>query len=283
MSDIIEKIGFGTIIQHGELNDRIYVMKLHKKDFPDILERIINLADEYLYSKIFCKVPSWAAPVFYSNGFILEALIPRFYGNKEDVFFMSKFLNPHRFQNPEQEMLDQLANLLVNKSDNNSIHEKPESYNILKLNMKNADSIASLYKKVFDSYPFPIFDPEYILKTMNENIQYFGIEKNGELIALSSAEIDKTGQNAEMTDFATLPDFRGQKLASILLSKMEVEMLSQGITTLYTIARLNSMAMNKTFLNQDYTYAGTLIKNTNISGKIESMNVYYKHLDVLGN
>ena len=28
----------------------------------------------------------------------------------------------------------------------------------------------------------------------------------------------------------------------------------------------------------DYTYSGTLIKNTNIVGNIESMNVYYKHL-----
>ncbi len=53
-------------------------------------------------------------------------------------------------------------------------------------------------------------------------------------------------------------------------------MKAQDIKTLYTIARLNSPAMNKTFLRLNYTYSGTLIKNTNIAGKIESMNVYYK-------
>ncbi len=81
-----------------------------------------------------------------------------------------------------------------------------------------------------------------------------------------------------MTDFATMPDYRVGQSATHLLSKMELAMESQGITTLYTIARLNSPAMNKTFLKHSYKYAGTLINNTNISGKIESMNVFYKHI-----
>jgi hypothetical protein len=59
---------------------------------------------------------------------------------------------------------------------------------------------------------------------------------------------------------------------------MEKRMRKAGIKTPFTIARLNSLAMNKTFLKLHYTYAGTLVKNTNIAGKIESMNVYYKHL-----
>ncbi len=59
---------------------------------------------------------------------------------------------------------------------------------------------------------------------------------------------------------------------------MEIEMKNQGMKTLYTIARLNSIAMNLTFLRSNYKYSGTLIKNTNISGQIESMNVYYKQI-----
>jgi hypothetical protein len=44
----------------------------------------------------------------------------------------------------------------------------------------------------------------------------------------------------------------------------------------YTIARSYSAGMNITFAKQDYKYTGTLINNTNIFGKIESMNVWYK-------
>jgi hypothetical protein len=81
-----------------------------------------------------------------------------------------------------------------------------------------------------------------------------------------------------MTDFATLPEYRGNNLSVSILSAMEKEMQKQKITTLYTIARLNSVPMTKTFLKLNYTYAGTLIKNTNIAGRIESMNVLFKHL-----
>jgi hypothetical protein len=36
--------------------------------------------------------------------------------------------------------------------------------------------------------------------------------------------------------------------------------------------------MNRTFLRLAYRYSGTLIMNTHISGRIESMNVFYKHI-----
>ena len=113
---------------------------------------------------------------------------------------------------------------------------------------------------------------------MEEDVQYFGAENDGELAALSSAEIDFKGGNAEMTDFATQFSHTGNNLSSLLLRAMEKEMKKQEITTLYTIARLNSIPMNKTFLQNDYQYSGTLIKNTNIAGKIESMNVFYKYV-----
>jgi putative beta-lysine N-acetyltransferase len=95
---------------------------------------------------------------------------------------------------------------------------------------------------------------------------------------VASAEIDNEGKNAEMTDFATDPDYRGKKLGQRLLSTMEKEMKASGIRTLYTIARLQSIPMNKVFLKRQYLYAGTLVRNTNIAGSIESMNVYYKHI-----
>jgi hypothetical protein len=36
--------------------------------------------------------------------------------------------------------------------------------------------------------------------------------------------------------------------------------------------------MNITFAKSSYTYSGTLTHNTQISGKLESMNVWYKDL-----
>ncbi len=81
-----------------------------------------------------------------------------------------------------------------------------------------------------------------------------------------------------MTDFAVLPEYRGHRLAYFLLQKMEQHLTEQKYQTVYTIARLNSPGMNKTFINHGYRFSGVLTNNTNISGQIESMNVYYKKL-----
>lgn len=37
--------------------------------------------------------------------------------------------------------------------------------------------------------------------------------------------------------------------------------------------------MNTTFARSDYEYGGTLVNNTLIGDDIESMNVWYKHLE----
>jgi putative beta-lysine N-acetyltransferase len=111
---------------------------------------------------------------------------------------------------------------------------------------------------------------------MDENIQYYGIYYKNKLIAASSAEMDIEMKNAEMTDFATDPEFAGNSLSLILLRKMEEEMMRKEMKVLYTIARSFSPGMNITFAKQDYEFSGTLINNTNIFGKIESMNVWYK-------
>ncbi|MFV0592160.1 MAG: putative beta-lysine N-acetyltransferase [Draconibacterium sp.] len=278
MQDKIEKIGTGTWIQHGELNQRVYLMKLAKQDCPSIIQEINELARSKGYSKLFCKVPQEMAPHFIANGFMTEAQIPRFFNHSETVFFMSKFLSSDRLLNIETGKLKELSSLLSSVEVNNQNNVNEESYQIRLLNERDCENIASVYRTVFDSYPFPVHDPAYIAKTMKDAVLYFGVEYQGRLVALASAETDRKAQNAEMTDFATLPEFRGKGLALKILGKMEAEMEKEGIKTLYTIARLNSTGMNKTFLKRGYHYCGTSLKNTNISGEIESMNIYYKHI-----
>jgi putative beta-lysine N-acetyltransferase len=279
MHDAVDTIGFGSVIQHGKQNDRIYLMKLDERDVDNILDELSKLAEANKYTKLFCKVPKNIAPLFFANGYILEGFIPNFYSNKNDVFFVSKFLTTDRLQNIEQNEFLKFNRLLSKEhSLKTNLKKKTAAYSVRKLTESDAERMTQIYRNVFKTYPFPIHDQAYILKTMAENVFYFGVENEGNLIALASSEVDVDGKNAEMTDFATLQKHGGKSLASLLLMEMEKEMQKQGVKTLYTIARLNSIPMNKTFLRFNYEYSGTLINNTNISGKIESMNIYYKHI-----
>ncbi len=113
---------------------------------------------------------------------------------------------------------------------------------------------------------------------MRTHVDYYGICEEGKLAAVSSAEKDSDAQNAEMTDFATLPKYRGHGYAGKLLTFMETKMLNENIRCLYTIARAHSAGINILFAKQGYRFGGTLINNTQISGRIESMHVWYKIL-----
>lgn len=276
MSDTIERTPAGSVIQYGDSNDRVYLIKTAPDDYPSIIEKITFIARENRYGKIFAKIPVWMLPGFLADGFMIEAHVPGMNRGIEAVFFVSKFLTSDRLLDIETDKLRELSHLL--KTRHKIIRDEiSDEYLVKELKPADAERIASVFSKVFMTYPFPINDPQYIYKTFGSGTRYFGIENStGKLIAVSSSEIDREYQNAEMTDFAVSKDYRGKKLSVILLMEMEKYMKRAGIKTLYTIARLNSIPMNKTFLRLGYRYSGTLIKNTNIAGKIESMNVLYK-------
>jgi putative beta-lysine N-acetyltransferase len=118
------------------------------------------------------------------------------------------------------------------------------------------------------------------MKTMKEETLYFGVFNNNQLVGISSCEINSAQDNVEMTDFAIMTEYRGNQLARHLLKKMEIAMEAMGIKTSYTIARSTSFPMNATFSSAGYEYSGTLWNNTQISGDIESMNVWYKPIEV---
>jgi hypothetical protein len=63
-----------------------------------------------------------------------------------------------------------------------------------------------------------------------------------------------------------------------MLEEMQRSMRRQGIRMAFSIARALSPGMNVIFAKNGYRYAGTLGHNTNIAGRIESMNVWYKQM-----
>lgn len=283
--DTIEKIG-DSIIQHGKFNNRIYLMKLSRKDFHNIIEELDRIALREGYSKIFAKVPSFAKDKFVNNDYIIEARIPKFYNGIENVYFMGKyFVQSRMFDNrigEINEILDITA-LYEKKIGKNTEFNLPNGFDYVLCNKSHIYLVADMYQKVFVTYPFPIYDPEYIAKTMDENFIYFSIQKNNEIVAMSSSEMDIESQNVEMTDFATLPKYQGNGFALYLLYKMEEEMRKRNIKVAYTISRAMSPGVNIIFAKMGYTYCGTLYNNTNIStenvsGNFESMNVWYKYL-----
>lgn len=275
--DHIEELSCGSVIQHGPYNDRIYLMKIGDNYSKELPHKLISMAGKNSYSKIFAKIPVEKAECFITAGYQVEASVPGLC-NLDKGVFLAFYLDERRIREDKVDIYAKNIALTLDVDKKQIPVLDSKCFRIRLCRAEDINNMVEIYKKVFLSYPFPIHSPDYIKETMDDNVDYFCIEADGEIVALSSAEKDCFGSNAEMTDFATLPKWRGNSLSAHLLKSMEDEVRIQGIKTAYTIARAASPGMNITFAKMNYSFGGRLINNTNISGSIESMNVWYKQL-----
>lgn len=276
--DTTEKMQ-GALIQHGHFSDRIYLMKIGEANAEKLAQALIDMAQKKSYSKIFSKLPKSKTQPFIENGFSLEAAVPKMYDGKEDAVFLGYYTEKQRQIEKDADKLQGIVDLALDKhSEGIKTEQLDEGVVLRKCEESDVHQMAEIYGKVFPTYPFAIDEPDYLIETMRSHVAYFAIEDNGKMVSLASAEMDIENKNAEMTDFATLPESRGEGLAQYLLATMEEYISQLGILTAYTIARAVSPGMNITFAKLGYQYGGRLINNTNIGGQIESMNVWYKPL-----
>ena len=278
--DTVERF-HGALIQHGSFNDRIYLMKINDADPDELVSSLLEKAQTNGYTKVLAKVPRSNSNAFLNAGYRKEAEIPGFYAGKEDALFLCYYLSKNRILERNSAEIEKIYKLSKQKQvARESVITQPLDVKLTMQNMSKDDvhRMAELYSCVFPSYPFPIVDSNYLLETMESHVDYFGIETGSKLVALSSLEKDIKNKNAEMTDFATLPEWQSRGVAKHLLVHMEEQAKPKGILTAYTIARAESPGMNIVFTKNAYRYGGRLTNNTNISGHIESMNIWYKSL-----
>jgi len=275
--DIIEKIK-GSVIQHGPHNNRIYLMRLNTADTQGLISTLDDMALKNGYGKIFAKIsaPAWNA--FKSADYIKEAVVPGFFTGKTDGLFISKYFTAERKRAQNIQKLLRFFKQAGEGSANNIHRAGRVTQDVVSCKPSDAAEMSVIYQQVFKSYPFPIEKPIYLKRMMKEGVLYFCIRIEGRIAAIAAAEIDLVSKNAEMTDFATLPKWRGMGFAGMLLSHMDQKTRKLGIKTAYTIARAASKGMNSAFKNSGYNYAGLLKNNSQICGSIQSMMVWYKHL-----
>jgi len=280
--EIIEGNAFDCRILVSPYNRRITVYEFNlTRDHAagEMVELLAGKALENGLDKIWLKSKTGYMNAFTGAGMKLEAAIPGYYMGKETALVFALYLSNHR-QTPSHARGKELVEQLVSKFKDGTVKRIiPDGITFKWGEKEHCPAMARLYRKVFTTYPFPVFDPDYLKSTIAQDSTYYITAwHNRELIAASSAEINRPQRNAEMTDFATLPQWRGYGLASFLLEQMETRLKTERFRCLYTIARTSSTGMNSVFANAGYGYHGVLIKNCNIGVGFEDMNVWAKLL-----
>ncbi|HLO11832.1 MAG TPA: putative beta-lysine N-acetyltransferase [Pseudoneobacillus sp.] len=273
--------GFWLQVYDDPFNKRIRI-----DDFYGASSSIIHNAEALMKEKnrekLIFKVRYEQFNDFIENGYHCEAKIDHYFLGS-NMYFFTKYFNQKRLENDHWITEDQIINSINGMAVSPDTMHPPKDYVLKKIEESDASELALLYQTVFQIYPTPLHDPQYIIETIKDGTIYFAFYYHGKIVSAASAEVNRLYRNAELTDCATLPEHRKHGLMKILLKKLEMELYEQGIYGSYSIARSLSFGMNAVLHQLGYKYRGRLKNNVFIYDKLENMNVWVKNLSDMPN
>lgn len=275
MLNTMSKVSISSPITVDETNRRLVVEGYAQGTDPSMYGRhLIHLAQKRKLEKVWL----WALPIdvpeFLKCGFRLEGSL--FCGNYEDyVVSLAYYVRGTRGQSDKLQSEKDIIHAVRTKPITPSQH-LPLGIEIKLLDESFAGQISQLLTQVFTSYPTPVDDPQYIRSLMQQGNIYAGAFLEEKLMSVAAAYPDTILNHCEMTDCATLEEYRGHSLSQRLLWILEQEVQRQGSFSLFTLARAQSYGMNRTFHKLGYGYQGRLINNCHIAGSFEDMNLWIR-------
>ncbi len=261
-----------------EVNKRIIFYQYDEEVLCDKLKKIVKTEKEHEFEKISIYTEESNIELVDSLDLIYEGKIDGFY-NGEDAYIYSQFINPERYYSKYKQEQEKLIETVINKYDG-TIEELIllDQFEIRKADITDSIEMASVFSKVFETYPTPMDEPKYIKKIMQEETLFSVITHKDQIVSIASADINPKYNNAEITDCATLPSFRGNGLLSHIIYHLEQRLQANNVPNLFSLTRAISTGMNHVIAKHGYEYRGTLIQNCDISGSFEDMNIWVKQV-----
>jgi beta-lysine N6-acetyltransferase len=275
----VQQMNKGDIIMLAVLdffNHRL-IVKDYRGNILSLLTTCADLIKKHSFSKLIIHSRKEDFFLFVENGFMLEAVIKKYFRGS-DVYAVTKYYEQSRSQShywiKEDEIMCNVLNLTLLQQE----LDVPDDLLLKKAAPSDAKALASLYQQVFQIYPTPLHDAGYIESTIKKGNIFYFFEKDQLAVSAASADINKDFYHAELTDCATLPEYRKHGLMKIILLKLEEELKKQHIFCAFSIARALSFGMNAAFYQLGYKYSGRMTNNCYIFDKMEDMNVWVKNL-----
>lgn len=259
-----------------KINDRLRVIN-YSGNVGVLFDTLLNLAQRTGSGKIIIFVPINECENLEQNGFVLEGKIKGFFKGLTG-FGYSFYVNKKRAQSLHIEKEDQILNKILNKQiQANAVQEiKHGNFKIRKATPDDIPALIDMYRNIFSSYPSPLMHENYMRQVMDNNVLFIGAFNGEKLVSAASLEIDKFNANAELTDCATLPNYRGRGILQGIMERLEAEGRKLGIVVIYSLARAGSIGMNLSLYKLGYAYEGRFLNNCHIGGRFEDMNLWVK-------
>lgn len=257
-------------------NERLKIEE-YRGNIGMLVEEVKQLARKEKFTKVIFHSRAEHWEELLTLGFTLEAIFSGFF-NGSDNYTMSLYTDDVRHTSHVWIKEDEILAGVVAKGKKHDSKPTPSQYHFRKAGLNDSNKLAKLYGNVFEVYPTPMNQKEYVEKVMKDDTIFYIVECDNEIVSAASADLNKRFHHAELTDCATLTEHRKYGLMKKLLIKLEDELRNEKIYCSFSIARALSFGMNDAFYQLDYTYKGRLTNNCYIYDKLEDMNVWVKDL-----
>lgn len=258
-------------------NRRLKVLDYNCANYSNMLKRLAWLAEANTFDKIFVKAHNEDFQDFLSHGYMMEGIL-RYYFNGEDAYVLSRFSSSERIESSDLIHESKLIEEIIYNSQKTKTRSLPDEIKLVHADKEHITQLIYIYRQVFETYPSPLTNPDYIKAVMDRDVHFVLAMQGDEPVAAASAEMNKKYSNAELTDCATVPLAQGRGLMQFILKELEIVLKKNQIKTAYSLARAKSIGMNKSFFRLNYEYSGRLIKNCDIFGEFEDLNIWVKQL-----
>ncbi|SMO76255.1 putative beta-lysine N-acetyltransferase [Melghirimyces algeriensis] len=254
-------------------------MKVYQLSDPvdRMIEKLKKVAYEEQCDKLLFYVKKEEKDALKGKRFIPEGYIDGFFQG-EAAYIYSLFLDPKR-NRPVDLKEEQRVMEVVKGNRKKAVKPSlPDGYTMQNAQAKDAPEMAELYQQVFETYPTPMNDPQFIREMMNNQVFFTVVKYHGCIVSACSTDILPLFNCAEISDCVTLPEHRNLRLLSHQFSYQVKQMKQKGVQTLFCYARAVSAGMNLINSRHGFTYGGRMVQNSNIAGRLESMNIWFKNL-----
>ncbi len=258
-------------------NRRVIFYQYEEDNLVNQLESIESLEKLHNIEKVSVYGTEGEINLLEEMDLTLEGKIDGFF-NGEDAYIYSQFINPKRSISPFREKQEQIIQSAQNKYEGEVEFNLPYQFQLRNAEKQDVMEMAQVYGQVFQTYPTPMNEPGYIKKVMEQETLFSLVTHDDQIVSIASADINSKYNNAEITDCATLPEYRGKGLLSYIINHLERRLEKKHVPNLFSLTRAKSAGMNHVIAKHEYEYRGTLVQNCNISGSFEDMNIWVKNL-----
>jgi putative beta-lysine N-acetyltransferase len=275
-SEIHKQSTFEAQLYLDFTNSRLKVKSYCGNDIKGLAAYLIDVAKEEELGKILFNIDEKGAPELEAAGYVLEGKYPGFF-NGNTAWGYSFFVDDNRKESKYWEKEEDILQSILSRQRKESSGRKLDDNLYMRAAVAaDAGPLARLYGEIFSTYPSPLLEQDYIKEVMQSHVLFAAIFRGDLPVSAASADMDAKNSNAEITDCATLTEYRGKGLLTYLIRFLEKEMEKRKIHCLYSLARAGSYGMNASLYNLGYNYSGRFVNNCHIGGRYEDMNLWVK-------